>query len=368
MLIVAGLLVFNCAGEKKTHKTSDAFKATIDGKKTDIYTLKNKNGVTIKITNYGGRIVDIIVPDRNGKFGDIALGYDSIQKYVNYPEMYLGATIGRYANRIDRGKFTLDGKQYQLDINDGRNSLHGGSKGFFKQVWDVVSHDSTKLVLKYVSPDMEMGYPGQLTAVVTFTLDNNNAMTIDYKATTTKPTIVNMTNHTYYNLGGEGSGTINNELLTINANHYTPIDSNFIPTGVIAPVAGTPFDFRKPKAIGQDINDKNIQLHNGHGYDHNFVLNDTTDSMHFAARVVDTANGRTLTIYTTQPGIQFYGGNFMDGSTIGKSGKPYKYREAFCLETQHYPDSPNEPNFPSVVLRPGQTYHTVSKYVFGVKK
>ena len=372
-LTVAGLAQMGCSPKNvKTRpccnlKAGD-FQKTIDGKQIGLYFLHN-GSISAAITNYGGRIVSLCVPGRNGEPGDVVLGFSSINGYLNAKEVYHGALIGRVGNRIAKGKFELDGVEYSLPLNNGVNHLHGGPGGFHNVVWDVGAVTDSSIVLKYLSKDGEMGYPGNLSVEVQYLLDSNNELVIDYKATTDKATPVNLTNHAFYNLAGEGNGTINNHLLTINADAYTPVDSTLVPLGENAPVEGTPFDFREAKAIGADLplQAENVQLHNGLGYDHNFVLNKPeAGAMSWAATVVEPGSGRKMEIFTTEPGIQFYGGNFMDGSDIGKSGKPYKFRESFALETQHFPDSPNNSNFPSIILRPGEVYHTTSVYKFSV--
>jgi aldose 1-epimerase len=339
------------------------FGKTKDGKSVDLYTLTNKNGLVAKITNYGGIITELHVPDRNGQDGNIVLGFASLDKYVaGHP--FFGAIAGRVANRIGKGRFTLDGKEYKLAVNNGPNSLHGGNVGFDKKVWDaepVSSKEGPALRMQYVSPDGEEGYPGTLTTTVIYTLTDDNELKIDYKATTNKPTIVNLTNHSYFNLAGDGNGTVLDHELTINADNYTVFDATQIPTGEIKPVAGTPLDFRKPTPIGQRIDQT------GGGYDHNFVLNGKTGQMKLCARVRDPKSGRVMEIRTTEPGVQLYTANGLDGKITGTSGKPYPKYGAFCLETQHYPDSVNHPEFPSVVLRPGQTYHTTTVHKFSAK-
>ena len=344
-----------------------AFQETIDGKMTDVYILKNKNGMTAAVTNYGGRLVGFWVPDKNGKMTDVVVGLGSVQEYVTSTEPYFGATIGRYGNRIANGKFSLDGKEYTLFKNNGPNTLHGGKKGFQYVVWDANQPNDSTLELHYLSKDMEEGFPGNLDVRVTYSLTGNNELKFDYIATTDKKTVVNLTNHAFFNLNGEGSGTINNHVLQINADQYTPVDSTLIPTGKNETVQGTPFDFKNPTAIGARINDTaNIQLKNGAGYDHNFVLNGT--GMKQAAIVTGDRSGIVMAIITQEPGLQFYGGNFMKSKNTFKGGAKDDFRTAFCLETQHFPDSPNQPGFPSTVLEPGKTYQTSSVYQFSVKK
>jgi aldose 1-epimerase len=344
-----------------------AFQDTIDGKMTDVYILKNKNGMTAAVTNYGGRLVGFWVPDKNGKMTDVVVGLGSVQEYVTSTEPYFGATIGRYGNRIANGKFSLDGKEYTLFKNNGPNTLHGGKKGFQYVVWDANQPNDSTLELHYLSKDMEEGFPGNLDVRVTYSLTGNNELKFDYIATTDKKTVVNLTNHAFFNLNGEGSGTINNHVLQINADQYTPVDSTLIPTGKNETVQGTPFDFKNPTAIGARINDTaNIQLKNGAGYDHNFVLNGT--GLKQAAIVTGDRSGIVMAINTQEPGLQFYGGNFMKSKNTFKGGAKDDFRTAFCLETQHFPDSPNQPGFPSTVLEPGKTYQTTSVYQFSVKK
>lgn len=347
---------------------ANSFRDTVDGQPTALYTLKSKNA-TAAITNYGARVVSLIVPDNHGVLTDVALGYDSIGKYIHQPETFFGAIVGRYGNRIAKGQFKLGGKTYTLAKNNGPNSLHGGKKGFGDVVWTGKQLDDHTVELSYLSKDGEEGYPGNLKVKVTYTLTDSNALKISYEATTDKATVLNLTNHTYFNLNGQGSGTINNHTLRLNAGQYTPVDSTLIPTGKIEAVANTPFDFRTPTAIGSRIDQDNIQLKYGKGYDHNFVINRTAGDrgLTLAATVQGDASGIVMNVLTEEPGIQFYGGNFMQGTNPLKNGKKDEYRGAFCLETQHYPDSPNQPSFPSTELKPGQTYQTTTVYQFGTK-
>jgi aldose 1-epimerase len=348
----------------------------VGGTPVDRYTLTSGSGETVKILTYGGIIQSLTAPDRNGHEANVVLGFPTLADYVahNSPAagggVYFGALVGRYANRIAKGTFTLDGVTYHLPINNNGNSLHGGTSGFDQKVWSAkVLHGNgtVSLQLTYVSPNGEMGYPGTLTSVATYTLDGANRLTLHFSATTDAPTIVNLTNHSYWNLAGEASGDIYHQQLLINANNYTPTDSTQIPTGQIAPVKGTPFDFTKPTAIGARINVGDPQLLIGQGYDHNWVLNKpSANAMSLASVAIDPASGRTLSIYTTQPGIQFYSGNFLTGTLTGTSGHVYRQSYGFALETQHFPDSPNEPSFPSTVLRPGQTYNQTTVYQLGV--
>ncbi|HYJ62683.1 MAG TPA: aldose epimerase family protein [Parafilimonas sp.] len=344
------------------------FQTTIDGKQTNLYVLKNGN-MQVAITNYGARIVSIIVPDKNGNPTDVAVGYDAVQPYGEGGDTYFGAIVGRYGNRIAKGKFKLDGKEYTLATNNGANHLHGGNKGFSREVWDAQQQNDSTLVLTYLSKDGEEGYPGNLNAKVTYTVLSNDQLKIDYEATTDKNTVLNLTNHTYFNLNGQGNGTITNHSVMINASTYTPVDSTLIPTGKFESVKGTPFDFTTPTAIGARVNDSsNQQIKFGHGYDHNFVLNTKGNIDAKAAEVTGDESGIVMDVYTLQPGLQFYVGNFMNGSHTIKNGKKDDYRTAFCMETQHYPDSPNQPNFPSTELKPGQQYKTSTIYAFSVKK
>lgn len=361
-----------CTSTKKADQTLSGldkakFNTTVDGKPVSLYQLTNKNGVEVAITNYGGRIVSIWVPDRNGNFGDIMLGHDSIADYINIDGNF-GALIGRYGNRINQGRFSLDGVEYQLPQNNYGHCLHGGPKGFHHRVWEAVQPDDTTLELTYVSKDGEAGFPGNLTTKVTYTLDGDNALKIDYEAETDKPTIVNLTNHAYFNLSGKGEQQTLNHVLMIDANGFTPIDSTFMTSGEIMPVEGTPMDFRNPTAIGARIDADFEQLKNGLGYDHNYVLNTKGDLSRLACKVVEPESGRTLEVYTNEPGVQFYAGNFLDGTVKGKKGAAYPRRSAVVLETQHFPDSPNKADWPSVVVRPGEKYHSVCIYKFGVEK
>ncbi|HEY6293082.1 MAG TPA: aldose epimerase family protein [Terriglobia bacterium] len=338
-----------------------------DGQTVNFYTLGNASGMQVMITNYGGRVVSIMVPDRNGKMSDVALGFDNLEGYLA-DNPFFGALVGRYANRIGNAKFTLDGKEYRLEANDGPNSLHGGSKGFDKQLWKAreIPGNHPALELAYRSKDGEEGYPGDLTVKVVYTLLGDNALQIDYTATTDKDTVLNLTNHSYFNLSGEGSGEILKTQMMINAGEFTPVDATLIPTGELRKVDGTPLDFRKSTAIGERINSDDEQIKFGKGYDHNWVLNRSGQGLSLAARATDPASGRVLEVLTTQPGIQFYTGNFLDGTIHGKGGKVYGYRSAFCLETQHFPDSPNKPSFPSTELKPGQTFHETTVFKFSI--
>lgn len=332
----------------------------------DIFTLTNKNGLSTKITNYGGIVMSLHVPDKAGHLGDVVLGFDDIEEYLK-PHPYFGALIGRYGNRIANGKFTLEGKDYILAQNDGRNSLHGGLKGFDKVIWDAKlldTPDGSALELTYLSQDGEEGYPGNLLVKVIYTLTQDDALRIDYTATTDETTVINLTHHSYFNLVGAGNGDILDHDLLLNAAHFTPIDETLIPTGEIKPVAGTPFDFTRPAKIGLRINQDDQQLKFGLGYDHNWALNSADGVLALAARVSEPGSGRIMEVWTTEPGIQFYSGNFLDGSNTGKGGKVYQYRSGFCLETQHFPDSPNQPNFPSTTLKASQTYTSTTVYKF----
>ncbi|HEY4198080.1 MAG TPA: aldose epimerase family protein [Mucilaginibacter sp.] len=340
-----------------------AFEKTIDGKQTHLFTLKNKNGMEAAITNYGGRLVGLLVPDSAGKMIDVAVGIGSVEGYVKSTEPYYGATIGRYGNRIAKGHFTLDGKQYTLATNNPPNTLHGGKKGYQDVVWDAKKINDQTLELTYLSKDMEEGFPGNLKIKVTYSITDDNSFKCEYEATTDKTTVVNLTNHAYFNLNGEGSGTILNHKVELKADNYTPVDSTLIPTGKIETVKGTPMDFTTPVAIGARINDANEQLKNGKGYDHNFVLNKHDISTPIATVKADKT-GIVMEIYTEEPGLQFYSGNFMQSKNVMKYGEKDDYRTAFAMETQHYPDSPNQPQFPSTVLKPGQVYKTQSIYKF----
>jgi aldose 1-epimerase len=332
------------------------------------FELKNQNGMEVRLTNYGATVTEINTPDRYGEFADVVLGYDSAEGYINAVDRpYFGAIVGRYGNRIAKGKFTLDGEEYTLAVNNGENHLHGGLMGFDKVVWDARPLSSSSIRFSYTARDLEEGYPGNLSIEVTYTLTDDNELKIEYLATTDKATPVNLTNHSYFNLAGEGSPTILNHELMLNADAFTPVDSGLIPTGEIRPVKGTPFDFRSAKAIGRDIGTENQQLQYGLGYDHNWVLNKGKGGMTLAATLYEPQSGRFMEVFTEEPAIQFYCGNFLDGRLTGKSGRSYAHRSGMCLETQHYPDSPNHPEFPSTILRPGETCETKTVYRFSVK-
>ena len=356
--------------EAKSRITKKVFGTTSNGEEADIYVLANKGGMEAVITNFGATLVSLKAPDNKGKLADVVLGYDTLAGYET-DKAYLGATVGRYGNRIAHGKFALDGHTYTLARNNGENSLHGGLKGFNKALWgakDVSRPGAEALQLTYLSKDGEEGYPGNLSVHVTYTLTDQNELKIDYLATTDKDTVVNLTNHSYFNLAGQGNGDILQHQLRLNADRFTSIDETFIPTGELRNVQGTPFDFRKATAIGAHINDDDQQIKFGKGYDHNWVLNGGSHSSPtLAAEVYEPTTGRVLQVLTTEPGIQFYTGNFLDGTIHGKDGKIYNQRYAFCLETQHFPDSPNHPNFPSTVLKPGQHYHSTTIYKFSAR-
>jgi aldose 1-epimerase len=345
--------------------TRAPFGKTADGTAVDVLTLKNANGVEVQAITYGGIITSLKTPDRRGAIGDIVLGFDSIDGYLKgHP--YFGAIIGRYGNRIAGGRFTIDNQVYKLATNNGPNHLHGGDRGFDKHVWQATSLKGRNAVMfSRTSPDGEEGYPGALTVEVTYVLTDSNELIVEYLAKTDKPTHVNLTQHSYFNLAG--SGDILGHELSIDADRYTPVSAALIPTGELAPVDGTPFDFRKPAAIGARINDAHPQIVNGKGYDHNWVLNGAAGQMRIVARVFEPKSGRTLEVSTSEPGMQFYAGNFLDGSITGKGGQAYTQRSGFCLETQHYPDTPNQPDFPATLLKPGQEYRTATVFKFGTR-
>lgn len=345
------------------------FGKTAKGEPVQLYTLRNSKGVEASITNYGAILVSLKVPDRNGNATDVVLGFDSLDGYLG-EHPYFGAVIGRYGNRIAGGRFVLDDVEYKLARNNGENHLHGGIRGFDKAVWKLKeprADGNDGLEFTYLSEDGEEGYPGNLTATVRYTLTGDNELRLDYEATAGKPTVVNLTNHSYFNLAGAGNGDILAHRISINADSFTPVDQGLIPTGELRPVEGTPFDFRQPHAIGERIDGKDQQLVYGKGYDHNFVLNGSAGSLRPAARVTEPGSGRVMEILTTEPGVQFYTGNFLDGTIRGKGGTAYGHRYGFCLETQHFPDSPNQPQFPSVVLRPGAKYQSTTVYKFSTE-
>jgi aldose 1-epimerase len=373
-IVCTGLILTTCScscmcqgdlkGENKAMIEKKPF-GSVDGKKVDLYVMTNANGLKASITNYGGTMVSLEVPDKNGKLGDILLGFETIDGFVKNTS-YLNALIGRYGNRIGKGKFTLDGKDYTLAVNNGENSLHGGLKGFDKVIWtaeSVENKEGVGLKLSYVSKDMEEGYPGNLKVNVTYTLTNKNELEIEYTATTDKPTVCNLTNHNYYNLTGCKTDILGHEL-TINADRFTPVDSGLIPTGELRPVKGTPMDFTRSTAIGARVNANDEQIKFGGGYDHNWVLNKKGNGLSLAATLYEPSSGRVMEVWTTEPGVQFYSGNFLDGTLIGKGGVVYKHRYGMCLETQHFPDSPNKPQFPTTTLRPGETYKTTTLHKF----
>ncbi len=361
------LLNLNAYGQAKV--TKEGFGKTPDGQDADIYTLTNSGGAEVKITNYGGIVTSLRVPDRNGKLDDIVLGFDNLDAYLKgHP--YFGAIIGRYGNRIAKGRFTLHGVEYKLAVNNGENHLHGGIKGFDKVVWNAKPRkvaNGAALELTYLNKDGEEGYPGNLSVKVVYTLTNANELKIDYSATTDKDTVVNLTHHSYFNLAGQGNGDILNHRLFVNAARFTPTDAGSIPTGELRSVRGTPFDFTRATTIGARINQDYEQLRLGKGYDHNFVLNGKIGTLRRVARVSESTSGRAMEVWTTEPGMQLYSGNFLDGTLTGKDGKVYQQRYGFCLETQHYPDSPNKPKFPTTVLRKGDRYHTITIYKFSVR-
>jgi len=369
--LALGILVVLATSQPKsdansrTHKR--AFGKTGDGKQVDLYVLTNKNGVEVDITNFGAAVVSLKVPDRRGKTDDVVLGYDDLDGYL-HDKSYFGATVGRYANRIAHGKFTLNGTTYTLAKNDGENHLHGGVRGFNKVVWeakDVSTAGAAALQLNYLSKDGEEGYPGNLSVQVTYTLTNNNELKIDYAATTDKDTVLNLTHHSYFNLAGQGKGDILQHQLLLHASRFTPVDATLIPTGEIRSVKGTPLDFASATAIGSRIGQDDDQLKLGHGYDHNFVLDGGTGGAPvLAAQVYEPSSGRVMEVWTTQPGIQLYSGNFLNDTIRGKSGSTYQRRAAFCLETQHFPDSPNKPNFPSTILKVGGQFKSSTTYKF----
>lgn len=386
-LIVASAILFSCNNNTaSTPKTSTAdstvaaatgnsvllskekFDTVVDGVKNSLYYLTNKNNFKAAVTNYGARMVAFELPDKNGKLTEVVLGFDNVKDFITGAERFFGAIVGRYGNRIAKGKFTLDGKSYQLDLNNGTNTLHGGKTGFFSRMWTAVQPDSQTVVLTYISKDGEEGYPGTMTTKVTYQLTDENELHINYEISTDKKTVCNVTNHNYWNLNGEGSGTINNHQLMIKAAKYTPVDSTLIPTGIAA-VAGTPFDFTTLHTIGERVDADNTQLKYGKGYDHNYVLDKgITKTPELIATVKGDVSGIVMDIFTTEPGVQFYGGNFMQSKNILKSGVKDDFRTAFCLETQHFPDAPNQPSFPTTVLVPGQVYKSTTIHKFSISK
>jgi aldose 1-epimerase len=373
LLMLLSLIVLSCQ-DKSAKKAGTMIAKTSygklpDGREVSQYTLKNAGGVEVRIINYGAIVTSIRVPDRDGKLADIVLGYDSLSGYLG-DNAFLGAIVGRYGNRINKGRFKIDGQEYQVTVNDGENHLHGGKIGFNKVLWDAkVGPPAAEpaLALTYISPDGEEGYPGTVTLTVTYTLTNENELRIDYEGKTDKPTILNPTHHSYFNLTGNPIETILNHELIIDADKITPVDAGLIPTGELADVANTPFDFRKPQKIGLRINEPNEQLQFGHGYDHNWVLNNYDRTVHEVVELYEPLSGRLMEVFTDQPGMQFYSGNFLNGTIRGKNGVQYQHRTGLCLEAQCFPDSPNKPNFPSVILRPGQVYHQRTIYKFSVK-
>ncbi|ABQ05057.1 aldose epimerase family protein [Flavobacterium johnsoniae] len=384
-VVLLALFQFNCKDNKKENSTSKEtaaiqsdstktvlqtknFDTIIDGKKVGLYWIENK-GIKAAFTNYGGRLIGLWVNDKNGKSTDVVVGMNSAKGFKTSTEPYFGATIGRVGNRIGKGKFTLEGKQYQVPLNNGKNALHGGVKGFQDVVWNAEKTNENILVFTYVSPDGEQGFPGNLSVKVTYTITDDNSVQMEYEATTDKTTIVNLTNHAFLNLNGEGSGTILNHELQIYANEFTPVDEGLIPNGELKPVKNTPFDFTSKHTIGERIETKDEQLKFGKGYDHNYVLNGTKkNGLNHAATISGDKSGITLDIFTQEPGLQFYSGNFMQSKNTFKSGAKDDFRTAFALETQHFPDAPNQPKFAPIVLKPGEKYHTVSYYQFSVKK
>ena len=383
-VIMLALFQFNCKDAKKENapsketaeKIADSaktvletknFDTIIDGKKVNLFWIENQ-GIKAAFTNYGGRLVGLWVADKNGKPTDVVVGMNSSAGFKNATEPYFGATIGRVGNRIAKGKFTLDGKEYQVPLNNGKNALHGGVKGFQDVVWDAVKTNENTLVFSYVSPDREQGFPGNLKVKVTYTITDDNSVKMEYEATTDKTTVVNLTNHAFFNLNGEGSGTILNHELQIYANEFTPVDEGLIPNGELKAVKNTPFDFTSKHTIGERIETKDEQLKFGKGYDHNYVLNGTKkNGLNHAATISGDKSGIVMDIFTQEPGLQFYSGNFMQSKNTFKSGSKDDFRTAFALETQHFPDAPNQPKFAPIVLKPGQKYHTVSYYQFSVK-
>ncbi|MEZ5756860.1 MAG: aldose epimerase family protein [Emcibacteraceae bacterium] len=369
-IVGAFLSLVSCMTNEELDRISvKQFGMLDDGRAVQVYTLKNSAGNSIDILDLGGIITTINMPDRDGNLADIALGFDNPEQYLT-DSPYMGALVGRYANRIARGKFRLDGNEYTLAINNIGNALHGGIVGFDKKIWQSepsTTDDAAMLTLSLVSPDGDEGYPGALSATVTYTFDDQNRLTISYHATTDKATVVNLTNHSYFNLNGHNAGSILDHVMMINADRFTPVDETLIPTGEIAPVIGTAFDFESPKPIGRDIGAGEQQIQYGLGYDHNWVLEKSSpNDFELAATVYSPKSGRMIKLYTDQPGLQFYTGNFLDGTVAGKENTNYQKRGAFCLETQHFPDSPNHSNFPTTVLRPGETYETTTVFEFGV--
>jgi aldose 1-epimerase len=367
LLILA--VLFTSCNRQESSMMKQSFGKTSDGTEVFLYTLRNKNGMEARITNYGGIVVSLLTKDRNGNPADIVLGYDSLSSYIK-DTPYFGALIGRYGNRIGKGEFQLGGVKYTLAINNGANHLHGGLKGFDKVVWSVdekTSIPGESLVLTHLSKDGEEGYPGNLTVRVVYAVTSNNELKIDYSASTDKATVVNLTHHSYFNLAGAGTGPILDHELFIDAARFTPVDSGLIPTGELRSVSGTPMDFTTQTTIGARIADSYEQLQKGAGYDHNWILNKPLGSMGLAARVYDKTSGRIMEVLTTEPGIQFYSGNFLNGTHVGKGGVKYQHRYGLCLETQHFPDSPNKPEFPTTVLEPGKTYTSTTVYRFSAK-
>ena len=373
-LLVIALFLANCTSTPKDEKTLSGldktkFQTVVNGDSTDLYVLKNASGMEVAITNFGGRIVSVMVPDKTGKMIDVVLGFDSISDYINVPSDF-GATIGRYANRINQGKITIDGKTIQLPQNNFGHCLHGGPQGWQYQVFKNVKQlDDSTIEMTRFSPDGDMNFPGNVEAKVIFTLTDDNAIKIDFSATSDQKTVINMCNHSYFNLGGDPTKAITEDELYINADNFTPVDSTFMTTGEVLTVKETPMDFTTPKKVGKEINNYDyVQLKNGNGYDHNWVLNTAGDINLLAAKVVSPASGVTLEVFTNEPGVQVYTGNFLDGTVKGKKGITYNQRTGICLETQHYPDSPNKPQWPSVMLEPGKVYQSTCIYKFGVQK
>lgn len=380
VITTAGLSV-QCKGEKKENQEQNValkdsvtieksgYGTTAKGEKIDSYKLKNQKGMEVDIMTYGGIITSLKVPNKAGVSEEVVIGFNNFEQYTK-DNPYFGALIGRYGNRIAKGKFTLDGKEYKLATNNGKNALHGGPEGFHRRIWTVEEAkggNAAVLKLKYISKDMEEGYPGNLTVFVTYTLNKDNSLDVLYEATTDKKTVVNLTQHSYFNLSGDFTKTILNDEITIDADKLVPVDADLIPTGKLDDVTNTPFDFRKPKAIGKDIEVTNDQLKKGLGYDHCWVLNNQDKGFRFAASAYDPTSGRLLEVYTDQPGIQLYTGNFLDGTLPTRDGKTYAHRTGLCLETQHYPDSPNQKDFPTTVLNPGENYKTKTSFKFSTK-